>query len=73
MSKAGLSKAMEYRRDAAACGLFAVNARSAADRELLLHMKRSLLEHASHEEDRDDGLPPIPPAQSTALAVPRQT
>jgi hypothetical protein len=67
-----LSKAMQYRHHAAACGLFAASARLAADRELLLHMERSLLEHASHE-DQDDGLPPIPPAQSTALAVPRQT
>jgi hypothetical protein len=73
MSKGlGLSKAMQYRRHAAACSLFAVNAQSTADRELLLHMQRSLLEHAS-QEDGDDGLPPMPPAQSTALAVPRQT
>jgi hypothetical protein len=67
-----LSKAMQYRRHAVACGLFAANARSAADCELLLHMQRSLLEHACHE-DWVDGLPPIPPGQSTALAVPRRT
>jgi hypothetical protein len=68
----GLSKAMQYRRQAAACGLLAAGARAAADRELLLHLQRSLLEHACHE-DWVDGLPPIPPGQSRALAVPRRS
>ena len=31
------SKALKHRREAAACGVFAVNAKSATDRELLLH------------------------------------
>ena len=70
MSKGyGLSKATQYRGQAAACCLFATNARSAADRELLLHMQRSLLERACRE-DWIDGLPPIPPGQPAALAVP---
>ena len=67
-----LSKAMQYRGHAAACRLFAANAGAAADRDLLLHMQRSLLERAFHE-DSIDGLPPIPPARSAALAVPRQS
>jgi hypothetical protein len=73
MSKgSGLSKAMQFRGHAAACCLFAANARSTADRELLLHMQRSLLERACRE-DGIDGLPPIPPGRSAALAVPRQS
>jgi hypothetical protein len=73
MSKgSGLSKAMQFRGHAAACCLFAANARSTADRELLLHMQRSLLERACRE-DGIDGLPPIPPGRAAALAVPRQS
>jgi hypothetical protein len=72
MSKgSGPSKALQYRGHAAACRLFAANARSITDRELLLNMQRSLLEGACRE-DWIDGLPPIPPGQSAALALPRQ-
>ena len=51
------SKALKHRREAAACGAFAVNAKSATDRELLLRMQRSLLTRAYHQ-DWLDGLPP---------------
>jgi secreted protein with Ig-like and vWFA domain len=61
--------ASKHRRQAAACGLFAANAQSAVDRELLLRMQRSLLTHARHE-DWFDGGPPLPPARAVALAVP---
>jgi len=64
-----LSTALKHRRVAAACGLFAVNAKSAHDRALLLRMQHSLLGWARHQEWRD-GLPPVPPARSNALAVP---
>lgn len=64
-----LSKVSRYRRYAAACGLFAVNAKSAADRELLLGMQRSLLRRAEHQCWLDE-LPPVPPARPSALAVP---
>jgi hypothetical protein len=60
------SNASRHCRDAAACGLLAANAKSAADRELLLGMQRSLLRHAHHE----GWLPPVPPARPRALAVP---
>ena len=46
----GTSKALRHRREAAACGVFAANAKSAADRELLLRMQRSLLTRACHED-----------------------
>ena len=46
----GTSKALRHRREAAACGVFAANAKSAADRELLLRMQRSLLTRAYHED-----------------------
>src|SRR5205807_2746239 len=58
-----LSKASKHRRDAATCGLLAVNARSATDRDLLLSMQRALLGRACLEEWLD-GLPPVPPARS---------
>jgi hypothetical protein len=64
-----LFKESKFRRSAAACGLFAANATSLLDRELLLRMQRSLLERA-YNEDWLGGLPPIPPAKSNALAVP---
>jgi hypothetical protein len=67
-----LSSASRHRRDAAACGLFAANARSAADRELLLGMQQSLLRRADHEGWLD-GLPPVPPARPRALAVPTRS
>jgi len=65
----GLSSAMKHRRFAAACGVFAANAQSVKDRELLLQMQRSLLGRARHHEWRDE-LPPLPPAWPNALAVP---
>jgi hypothetical protein len=64
--------ASKHRRQAATCGRFAATARSAADRELLLRLQRSLLSQARYEE-WVDGLPPLPPARATALAVPRRT
>jgi hypothetical protein len=67
-----LSNASRHRREAAACGLFAANARSAADREQLLSMQRLLLRRADHEGWLD-GLPPIPPARPRALAVPTRS
>src|SRR5882672_2158549 len=66
------SSASKHRRDAAACGLFAANAKSTADRELLLCMQRSLLRRADHRGWLD-GLPPVPPARPKALAVPRRS
>jgi hypothetical protein len=65
-----LSKASKYRRNAAACGIFAANALSPADRELLLLIQRSWLGLA-YNENWLDGLPPIPGANSNSLAVPR--
>lgn len=62
--------ATRFRRSAAACGVFAANAVSGSDRELLLRMQRSRLERA-HHQDLIDELPPRPPASSNALAVPR--
>lgn len=64
-----LSNESRHRRAAASCGLFAASATSAADRELLLRMQRSLLKRADHEGWLD-GLPPVPPARPRALAVP---
>ena len=66
------SSASKHRGDAAACGLFAANAKSTADRELLLRMQRSLLRRADHQGWLD-GLPPVPPARPKALAVPRRS
>jgi predicted nucleotidyltransferase len=66
------SKALKHRREAAACGVFAVNAKSATDRELLLRMQRSLLTRAYHE-DWLDGLPPVPPAGCNSLALPARS
>jgi hypothetical protein len=64
-----ISKASKHRRQAAACGVLAVSARSEPDRELLLRMQRSLLRHACYE-DWVDGLPPVPPTRASALPVP---
>jgi hypothetical protein len=72
VSTSQLSKVSAHRRHAAACGFFAANARSAADRELLLRMQRSLLDRARHG-DWLDGLPPMPPARPAALVVPRRS
>src|SRR5512144_2631643 len=68
----GTSKALRHRREAAACGVFAANAKSAVDRELLLRMQRSLLTRAYHE-DWLDGLPPVPPAGCNSLALPARS
>src|SRR5258708_16752372 len=46
-----LSKAMQYRHHAAACGLFAASARLAADPELLLYIERPFLLHAPKHRD----------------------
>jgi hypothetical protein len=69
MTVSSLSNALRHRRQAAACGLFAANAQSTVDRELLLRMQRSLLGHACYE-DWVNGLPPVPPARPAALPVP---
>jgi hypothetical protein len=66
----GTSKALRHRREAAACGVFAANAQSAADRELLLRMQRSLLTRAYHEDWLDGLPPPAPPAGCNSLALP---
>lgn len=68
----GTSKALRHRREAATCGVFAANAKSAADRELLLRMQRSLLTRA-HHEDWLDGSPPVPPAGCNSLALPARS
>jgi hypothetical protein len=62
--------AMQCRKNAATCGIFAVNAVSPPDRELLLQMQCSWLDRANYQ-DLVDGLPPRPPTCSRALAVPR--
>lgn len=64
-----LFKPSRCRRTAATCGIFAANAASPADRELLLRMQRSWLARARHE-DWFDGLPPNSPAGLNALAIP---
>jgi hypothetical protein len=64
------SKALKYRQNAASCDLLAASTQLTHDRDLLLRMQESLLSRADHE-DWLEGLPPAPPAQSLALAVPR--
>jgi hypothetical protein len=59
-----------FRSNAVTCGIFAANAVSPSDRELLLRMQRSWLARACHA-DWVDEQPPRPPAGSNALAVPR--
>jgi hypothetical protein len=66
-----LSKVLQHRRYAAACGLFAASARSAADRELLLRMQRSSLERAWHA-DWLGRLPPTPPVRTIAFTPPHR-
>ena len=63
-------RATRFRSNAAACGMFAANAVSLLDRELLLRMQHGWLERTPHE-DFVNGLPPRPPAGAKALAVPR--
>jgi hypothetical protein len=63
-------RAVRFRSNATACGIFAANALSLSDRELLLRMRQSWLARARHA-DFIDGQPPRPPAGSKALAVPR--
>jgi hypothetical protein len=67
------SKALRHRREAAACGAFAANAKSAADRELLLRMQRSLLTRAWHEDWLEGLPPPVPPAGCNSLALPARS
>jgi hypothetical protein len=62
--------AMQCRKNAATCGIFAANALSPPDRERLLRMQCSWLDRANYQ-DLVDGLPPRPPTCSRALAVPR--
>jgi hypothetical protein len=62
------SKAQAYRRKAQTCGQLAGWARSKGDRERWLRLRAALLSRARNE-DRLAGLPPLPPANSTALAV----
>lgn len=64
------TKASRFRSNAAVCAVLAANAVSTADRELLLRMQRSWFMRARHQE-LIDGLPPLPPVRSCALAVPR--
>lgn len=61
-----LSKAQFHRRKAATCDRLAGCARSLPEREQLLRMRETLLTLATNEE-RLDGLPPLPPAGSNAL------
>ena len=65
-SKASPSKAQTYRRKAQTCGQLADWARSESERDPLLRMRDALLSRAANE-DRLDGLPPLPPANSNAL------
>jgi hypothetical protein len=62
------SKAQTYRRKAQTCGELAACARSRAEQEPLLRMRDALLSRAANE-DRLDGLPPLPPANSNALTA----
>jgi hypothetical protein len=62
-------KAQAYRRKAATCQSYAACAQSGADRERLLRMRDGCLRLAANQ-DRLDGLPPIPPVAALALAVP---
>ena len=67
-SKASPSKAQTYRRKAQTCDALAACARSTAEQEPLLRMRDALLSRAANE-DRLDGLPPLPPANSNALVA----
>ena len=66
-SRADPSKAQIYRRKAQTCAALAACARSTAEREPLLRVREALLSRAANE-DRLEGLPPLPPANSNALA-----
>jgi hypothetical protein len=71
MFKASIpSNALTYRRKAATCRGLAACAKSKTDREQLLVMSRSWLARADSEDWRD-GLPPLPPVHSNALAIVR--
>jgi hypothetical protein len=65
-----LSKSSLYRRKASTCRNLAACAKSATDREQLVSMSRLWLTRADSEDWRD-GLPPLPPVQSSALSVVR--
>jgi hypothetical protein len=62
-------KAQAYRRKASACDSLAGCARTAADRDRLQHMRDAWLSRAANEDWRE-GLPPQPPENANALAVP---
>ncbi len=64
------SKSAYYHSKALTCRALADCAKSAADRDQLLSMRRLWLERAASEDWRD-GLPPLPPAHSNALRVVR--
>jgi len=59
------SKPSRSRRNANACGIFAANAISQADRELLLRMQRWWLARVRNDEPPDSP-PPVVPARSKA-------
>ena len=67
MTQSHSFKAKELRRKAQACDTLAGCARSRADRQQLLRMREACLTRAANE-DRLDGWPPMPPANSNALA-----
>jgi hypothetical protein len=64
------SKSASYHRKASTCRALADCAKSAPDRDQLLSMGRLWLERAASEDWRD-GLPPLPPANSSALRIVR--
>jgi hypothetical protein len=66
-SKASLSAAQTYRRKAQTCDALVACARSDDEREPLLRLRDALLSRAAKEEWLD-GLPPLPPVNSNALA-----
>ena len=65
-------KISTYRRKALTLGLPANRVQSAADRLRARRMQHSWLSRAN-DEDPPNGLPPVPPAQSNALVVTRQS
>jgi len=64
------SKSVFYRRKARTCRSLAAWAQSGPDRDQLLSMGRIWLERAASEDWRD-GLPPLPPVNSSALRLAR--
>jgi hypothetical protein len=62
-------KAQAYRHKASTCDRLAGCARTATERRQLQRMRDGWLSRAANE-DRVNGFPPGPPANSNALAVP---